>query len=211
MHAVQYPPYHAPQQPGWGPPQQPWGPPQPGWGPPPPQPQTSGPGVTLGILSVCFGSLLVLRYLWDLVSAASYHAMPSTFGPLLSTLAPSAKMPTEALRTMALATAGKAGVMIFMSTWLLVTGLGLLQRRPWARTWSKVWAWAAFPAIVVRLLIWHLGVAPAMDAMFVSVMPTGVPLPSSQGVGFEDFWCVVLCAYPIVLLALVRGRAPQPG
>lgn len=184
-----------------------------GYGAPPPQTPRSGPGPTLGILSIIFGSLLVARHLLDLVSAASIESMPSMFGPLLTSLSPTARMPAEELRTLALSTAAIGGLMILMSAALLVTGIGLLRKRPWAWQGSKIWAWIAFPALVVRLVIWHFGIAPATAAAIASVLPSGIPAPRAQTMGFEDVWCVLLSAYPIVLLALLRGggrnEAPQ--
>lgn len=200
---MQYSRFQVPQQPGWGPQQPQWGPPQPGWGPPPPV--RSGPEGTLGVLSVIFGSLISITSLWSLASAAMMDSTRASFGPLLSAIVPGATVPPEAYRTMALASGSIAGLMLLMSIALLATGIGLVGKRAWGRTVSKIWAWTAFPVLIVRMVIWHVAYAPAQALVLASMLPAGTPA-TPQVLGLDDVWCVLLCAYPIVLLALLRGR-----
>jgi len=163
--------------------------------PPPP----SGAPYVFGILSVVFGSLLILSSLWSLVSAVS----TATLGPVLTSFFPTSSMPPDVLITWAICTAATAGLMLFMSTALLVSGIGLVKKRPWGNTWSFVWSLVAFPVLVVRLVIWHAGVEPATAKAVASFVPMGAALQGRHFLGFEDVWCVCLAAYPILLLTMV--------
>jgi hypothetical protein len=174
--------------------------------PPPPAPPSGAPHV-FGILSIIFGGLLIASSLWGLVSAISTAAL----GPVLASFFPTSPMPAEVLQTWALCTAATAGLMLLMSIALLIAGVGLVKQRPWGRSWSVVWSWIAFPVLVVRLVIWHLGVEPATASAVASIVPAGAALHGRHFLGFEDVWCVCLAVYPILLLAMLPRRQPVAG
>jgi hypothetical protein len=167
-------------------------------------PPSSGAPRTLGILSIVFAGLLIASSLWSFVSAISTAAM----GPVLASFFPTAGMPPDVLLRWAICTAATAGLMLFMSSALLATGIGLVKRRGWAYLWTNVWAWVSFPVLVVRLLVWHLGVEPATATAVAAIVPAGAALHGRHFLGFEDAWCMLLAVYPILLLAMVPRRGP---
>jgi hypothetical protein len=196
-----YPPqYPYAPQPGGYPYAYPQGAPQ----PPPP----SGAPHVFGILSVVFGGLLTLSSLWSLLSAVS----TATLGPVFASILPAAAMPPDVMLTWAICTAATAGLMLFMSIALLVSGIGLVKKRAWGHTWSFVWSIASFPVLLVRLVIWHAGVEPATAKAVASIAaPLGAAMQGRHFLGFEDVWCVCLAVYPILLLTMVpRASAVTP-
>jgi hypothetical protein len=197
-----YPPSYAHLQPY--PPQAPYAYGYPGASPPS---APSGAPHVLGILSIVFGGIMIASSLWGLVSAVSTAAL----GPVLSSLFPTSGMPAEVLQTWAICTAATSGLMLLMSVALLISGIGLVKKRPWGRSWSFWWSWVAFPVLVLRLLVWHLGMEPATAAAVASVLPGAPSLHGRHSLGFEDLWCVCLAVYPILLLALVKRRADEQG
>jgi hypothetical protein len=189
----------------------PWSPTIPGTYPAPPQPPPpSGAPSVLGILSIVFAGLLIASSLWSLVSSIS----TATLGPALASFLPTTGMPPDVLLQWAICTAAIAGLMLFMSCGLLVTGIGLVRKRSWAGLWTQVWAWVAFPVLVLRLLVWHLGVEPAIASTVAAILPlagagaAGAALHGRHFLGFEDVWCVCLAVHPILLLAMVPRRGP---
>jgi hypothetical protein len=184
-----------PQQPNGYPYAYPQGAPRP--------PAPSGAPHVFGILSIVFGGLIILSSLWSLVSAVSTAAL----GPVFASLLPAAAMPPDVMLTWAICTAATAGLMLFMSIALLVSGIGLVRKRAWGRTWSFVWSLVAFPVLLVRLVIWHAGVEPATAKAIASIVaPVGAAMQGRHFLGFEDVWCVCLAAYPILLLTMVPRR-----
>lgn len=174
--------------------------------PPAPPAPTAAPYV-FGILSIVFGGLLILSSLWSLVSAVSTAAL----GPVFASLLPTAAMPPDVMLTWAICTAATAGLMLLMSIALLVSGIGLVKKRAWGRTWSFVWSIASFPVLVVRLVIWHAGVEPATAKAVAAIVPMGAALQGRHFLGFEDVWCVCLSVYPILLLTMVPRRDATAG
>lgn len=174
--------------------------------PPTPPAPTAAPYV-FGILSIVFGGLLILSSLWSLVSAVSTAAL----GPVFASLLPTAAMPPDVMLTWAICTAATAGLMLLMSIALLVSGIGLVKKRAWGRTWSFVWSIASFPVLVVRLVIWHAGVEPATAKAVAAIVPMGAALQGRHFLGFEDVWCVCLSVYPILLLTMVPRRDATAG
>jgi hypothetical protein len=180
----------------------------------PPAPAArSGTALTLGILSVVFGSLWVLRHLLDFVAAASFAWLPSMLGSLLGSMYPAGGATDDALHTMALFFVARGGLMVLTSAALLVVGVGLIRQREWGRRGAIVWSCVALVVLAARILTWRLGVLPALaDAMneVLKGIPTTASLPRANpglGLGSEDVECVVLVAFPVVLLSLLARRS----
>jgi hypothetical protein len=144
------------------------------------QPPRSGTALTLGILSVCFGTLWVLRHVLDFVAAAAFEWLPSMLGSVLSSLYPAHGATDDAVRTLAIFFAARGGLMILASAALLVMGIGLIGQREWARRWSIYWSCVAFVVLAARFVTWRAAVLPAITAAAEEQLSAVLPgLPRS--------------------------------
>ncbi len=180
--------------------------------------------LVLGILSMSLGGLTVLTSLGGLVGRKALQQATLGMGELMGRLpqAPGQPSPTELMKRSIEAQESVAGYQLglslplaVLSAILVVIGLGLVRRRPWARTAGIAWALAALAFLpvmswlqyVVQLAVFQASVAPMSGA------PSGAEITriartvqlTAAIVGTFAFYA----PFPAVLLGLLVRRSAK--
>jgi hypothetical protein len=188
---------------------------QEGWTPsPPPGPPatpTSAPKV-FGILSIIFGSLIMLTSLLSSCVGFAGQGM-SSLGHLAPRDDAQSRMMQDALREMGsiYTIMGLQGlVLVAMSALLLAIGIGQLRYRRWAASWSVYWGGLALVVLVAMTVVSFLVIGPAYQKFFDAVSrasPTGaIPMPFTSsmgkmmGGGSAAIMGIFYAPYPILML-----------
>jgi len=182
--------------------------------------------VTLGVLSMVFGSLVTLYSGFNLVFQSLSGSFMSSIGQLAASAPrkPGQPDPTvmfqklgEAVKSVApYTTALMAGKVLF-SIALIVIGYGLYKRIRWSRSGAVGWGALALVYLVAELMVTVGIVQPRMNAAVQEVfrsMPNGdsgaammQAMQGSQGVITVVFNLVLLAPFPIILLILCGRRS----
>lgn len=169
--------------------------------------------VTLGVLSITFGALTALGSVFTFFLGPMFEKLFS-FTRAIAPQSPLQTAQMEAAEAVLKAqnpyTQASAAVYVVMSVALIVIGIGLYKRRPWARRGAIGWAALALVELVgngVFSFVWfqpHLReVQRAVYAAHGLAMPFGTS-PAFTG-GTVLFSLFIYAAFPTVLLALL-GR-----
>jgi hypothetical protein len=181
--------------------------------------------VTLGVLSIVFGSLIAL---WKGFGLA-LNGMTSTFKSLGAMMAAAPRRPGDPDPSVMMARAQAVthelapytnallGAMVLFSVVLIVIGVGLYKRKPWARSAALGWSALALVYLVGEIIV-QLGVIqPRMQAMMKDMfasMPNGAPAASmmqamggAQGAIVVVTSLVLYAPFPILLLILCGRRS----
>ena len=142
-------------------------------GAPPPAPASKAPKV-FGILSIIFGSLMILGGLGQSCGGLAGGAMTGAMGSLAS-MAPddtAAGGLSEAMTIMSAVTwvqVVEGLIFIVMSSLLLAIGIGQLKYRRWARAASVYWGAAALVCVVIIIGLMVGVVMPATERMMAAI------------------------------------------
>jgi hypothetical protein len=174
-------------------------PPPPAYPPPPdPEPVPGGTRTSLpkvmGVLSIVFGSLML---------------MGGLFGSCTALLGQKTEM-MESMATIYTVTGVQNLVMALMSALLLAIGIGQLRYRQWARIWSVRWALAALVAVLAIVVLSFAVIGPLYQEMMTSISKHsaegGPPMNFGSGFGammggtFGVISIIFLSPYPILML-----------
>jgi hypothetical protein len=205
-------------------PNNPYAPPQsPDFGAPPPLPPESGVHTSVpkvfGVLSIIFASFIGLCGLGGSCSFAGV-GLASSVGDLPGSKLEEMRPMMDAMKTVYMGFGFQGLILLAMSIWLLVLGIGQLRYRQWACRQSVTWGLVALVALGVMVAISLLVVGPAYKQMFEAIAHSGsrsgeVPkMPAGVGVmlgGTMAAMMVVFYApYPVLMIAMfsrenVRG------
>lgn len=183
-------------------------------GPPPLSPMspssTSVPKV-FGVLSIVFASLIGLG---GLLGTCSF-AVTGAVGALPADSAKLAEMRPmmEAMKTLYAGFGFQSLILLAMSIWLLVLGIGQMRYRAWAARQSVTWGLAALVALGVMIVISVLIIGPAYKQMFEAIshaaphgeispmkMPTG--MGAMLGGSMALLMVLFYAPYPVLMIAM---------
>ncbi len=194
-------------------------------GPPPLQPsgmpvQSSVPKV-FGVLSIVFASVIGLCGLGGSCSfaAAGFAGSMSKYGGADAKLEEMRPM-MDAMKTVYTGFGCQGLILLGMSIWLLVLGIGQYRYRAWASKQSVTWGLVALIALGIMVVLSVVVIGPAYKNMFEAIAhaaPRGGEMPKMpSGVGamlggsLAAMMVLFYAPYPILMIAMfsrenVRG------
>jgi hypothetical protein len=176
-----------------------------------PGPPSSVPKV-FGVLSIIFASIVMLGGLLGSCSMCAGQMMGSV--PQVGPHAAEMRAMIEPMKTVYNGIGLQSLLLLAMSVWLLVIGIGQLRYRAWAQKQSVAWGGAGLIGVGLMVAMSVLMIGPAYKEMFDALahmpdMGRGTPqmqMPSGMGTllgGSMSAIIVVLYApYPILMLAM---------
>jgi hypothetical protein len=178
--------------------------------------------ITLGILSMVFGSLLAVVSAVQLAFSVAGPALFGRMGSLLKSLPqrpgqvdPQLLMArtAEAMRELAPYNDGLLGGKLAFSIALIFIGYGLYKRQRWSRSGALAWGALAllftFAEAIVRATIILPRTAAIMKDLMVSTADPALlqQMQNAQSTGTLVLTILVFAPFPIVLLALCGRRS----
>jgi len=169
-----------------------------------------------GILSIIFGSLMILGGLGQSCGGLAGGAMTGMMGGLAS-MAPDDQVAGGMSEAMSIASSitwvqvVEGLIFVIMSSLLLAIGIGQLKYRRWARAASVYWGAAALVCLLIIIGLMVAVVVPATERMFeamAQIAPEGEMPPidiggmmGSMGTAASIFGNILFYSpYPILLL-----------
>lgn len=198
-------------------PSNPYAPPQsPDAGGPPPLLPSSGPPTSVpkvfGVLSIIFASLIGLGGLLSSCGLAMGGVMGSI--PADSAKLEEMRPMMQAMKTVYTGFGLQGVILLSMSIWLLVLGIGQMRYRAWACRQSVTWGLAALVALAAMVAIAVVIVGPAYKQMFEAiahaaphtgdVAPTKMPsgMGTMLGGSMAAMMVIFYAPYPILMIAM---------
>jgi len=161
------------------------------------EPRSSTPNV-LGILSIVFGSIVVLLTLLALVQ----NPLDSMLLRAMDELGPAVARLRAAIEPWSTIS---SVVMLLMGGSLIFVGVGQRGYRRWARGATITWSGVALAVTATQVLLQVLVFNPASGAFAAEVLDGALSsLASNAGVGGVVLTLLLYLPYPIVQLVLVR-------
>jgi hypothetical protein len=175
---------------------------------PPGGPATSSVPKVFGTLSIIFASIVMLGGLLGSCGLCLAFA-PENTG------APEARAMVQPMKLLGVGMGLQSLMLLGMSVWLLILGIGQLRYRRWARGQSVAWGGAGLVGVAVMVVLGFLVIGPAYREMFDAAahlpdaMHGGSPppnFPASFGTlmgGSMSLMSVIFYApYPILMLIM---------
>lgn len=179
--------------------------------------------VTLGVLSMIFGSLVAFFSLVQLgLSAAGpmltekvQQLQEARHDPKAQALKPMLDKEQQTLRELRPYNDGLVGGKLLLSVVLIAVGAGMYKRRRWSRSGALTWSALALLFLVGELLVRITIIQPRTKAIVAEMMaqapnPALRALPDAQGAIAIILLLALFAPYPLVLLALC-GRSSAAG
>jgi hypothetical protein len=178
--------------------------------------------VTLGILSMVFGSLIALWNALQLAISVATPTLVSHMGELTKNLPQKPGQPdpqlvmsrmAETTRALAPYTEALMGGKLLLSIALIVIGYGLSQRRSWSRSGAIAWGGLALLFTFAEAIVQATIIQPRSVAAIKAVMasaPNAAALQQTMGLqstALPLLLVAVFAPFPIVLLALCGRRS----
>lgn len=178
--------------------------------------------VTLGILSMVFGSLIALWNAVQLAISVAAPALVSQISALTKNLPQKPGQPdpqlvmshmAETARELAPYTQALLGGKLILSLALIVIGYGLSQRRGWSRSGAVAWGALALLFTFTEAIVQATIIQPRSVAALKTVMasaPNAAALQqtmSAQSTALPLLLVALFAPFPIVLLALCGRRS----
>lgn len=172
-------------------------------------PRPGAPKV-FGILSIIFGSLMLLGGLMgscSLAAAGMVESMPEMRG------APPGVDPrvmVEALGSIYTAIGVMSLMIMAMSGWLLGIGIGQVKYRRWAQKQSVIWGIAGLVSVFIFCLFYFLWIGPAYTGMFEAFGDDRAAAAISGaasffvGTGGAVFTVLFYSPYPILMIIFFK-------
>ena len=176
--------------------------------------------ITLGILSIVFGSIVALSSAFKLAMSVLSPTLMGHMGTLMKNLPQRPGQPdpslimartAEAMHRVAPYNDALMGGKLALSIALIVIGIGLYQRRRWSRSGALGWGVLALLFTGVEVIVMVSIVIPRTVAVMKDVMaadPAALRLAqSAQPVGTLLLTVLLYAPFPLVLLALCGRRS----
>lgn len=176
--------------------------------------------VTLGILSIVFGSLVALSNVLKLAVSVLSPTLIGHMGTLMKNLPQRPGQPdpalvmartAEAMHQVAPYNDALTGGKLALSIALIVIGCGMYQRRRWSRSGALGWGVLALLFTFVEAIVMVSIVIPRTAAVMKDVMasdPATLQLAqSTQSMGTLLLTILLYSPFPLVLLALCGRRS----
>lgn len=158
----------------------------------------------LGVLSITFGAIVALFYLFSVVSAGAPMGVPAA----QDTLGISEALEQFVDETR-MASLVSSLLMLIMSASLIFIGIGQLKYKKWAVRASITWAVVALLVVVVLGAINFAVLGPAMERAFSDFVADNPDVPDVRAVravfsAVSTFFLILDLPYPIILLVFFR-------
>lgn len=174
----------------------------------------SGP-LVFGVLSIIFGSLMLLGTLVAVFMTMAMQTEQGTVAAYGDVDAARVKLRAAAARRRHEETRGSAvtSTVVFsvMSLALIVIGVGQTKYRPWARRWSLVWAALALASLLVVVYQQVAILGPAQERFNLAMreLQPASATASWLGAGTTTLVATLIVDLPYPLLLLWYFRRPQ--
>ncbi|MCK5798027.1 MAG: hypothetical protein KAI47_12615 [Deltaproteobacteria bacterium] len=181
-------------------------------------PEVSPPGMVsavpkvFGVLSIIFGSMVLLFSLLGSCASAFGRNMGSLSNlPAHTKQAQNVQVMLQYMAKIYDYMLITQIIFLVMSSVLLAVGIGQVKYRRWARAWSVYWGWAAIAALAMMIIISVFLIGPMYKEMFTAMskgMPSGAMPMGKIGSGmgglmggmFGIMYIIFYAPYPVLLL-----------
>ena len=176
--------------------------------------------ITLGILSIVFGSLLALSSVFALIASLGSSLIFGQLGVLVKSLPQKPGHPdaglilarqAELLRQLAPYNDALSGGKLALSIALIVIGCGMYRRRRWSRTGALGWSVLALLFAAIESIVKVSIIVPRSAALMQDMIAANPMMPHDVQ-SFASIWSVLMtllfyAPFPLVLLALCGRRS----
>ena len=149
-------------------------------------PKPSGWPTALGAISIVFGSLGLVCY--------GCVSVNTVLSPWLVTMVPEDQRPVTPQGIQLFVQIFQMCAATGLSVWLLIAGIGLIRRRPWARSHALGWS-------VVKLLLTLVSTVTGVAFLGETVKQVNSQLAGSQGTPMFTVTVPMMLAFMAVSLA----------